>query len=92
LPFELDLPSYVALSNQSKSCLIPMENCHPLFHLKQSKRQTRKLWKSPSKGIESHISDTLRARMRQYALECGNATAVQKYSDDFDAVLNESTV
>ena len=38
------------------------------------------------------ISDTLRASIGQYALESGNAAAVRKYSNQFDAALNESTV
>ena len=37
------------------------------------------------------IRDMLRASMGRYALENGNAAAVRKYSDNFDAVLNENT-
>ena len=39
-----------------------------------------------------HISDMLRVSKGRYALENGNATAVRKYSDQFDTPVNESTV
>jgi len=38
------------------------------------------------------IRDMLRASIGRYALENGNAAAVQKYSYNFDAALNISTV
>ena len=38
------------------------------------------------------ISDLLRAKMAHYALQNGNATAVQKFSKEFDAPLNKSLV
>ena len=38
------------------------------------------------------INDSLRAKIAQYALQNGNATAVRKFSKEFDAPINESTM
>ena len=46
--------------------------------------EKRKLYKK--------ISDLLRAKIAHYASQNGNTTAVQKFSKEFDAPLNESTV
>ena len=49
-----------------------------------TKRGKRKLYKK--------ISDLLRAKIAHYALQNGNAAAVQKFSKEVDAPLNESMV
>jgi len=60
--------------------------------IQEANKEVSAAMEATKQGNRKQTIDMLRARIGRYALQNDNAAAVWKYSDNFDATLNESTV
>ena len=59
---------------------------------REANREVVEVTEHGKRKLYKKISDLLRAKIAHYTLQNGNAAAVRKFSKEFDAPLNESTV